>query len=89
MFDPPIRPVPDPPTRVPEYPRTRTRGTRVPATDTGMRRIGYDFEKKNLSTCARRIRARRTRCPPRVYLTRTLRQITIYIRSKKKRYDVV
>jgi hypothetical protein len=59
---------------VPEYPRTRTRGTRVPATGMGMRRIGYGFEKKNMST-----RARRTRCPPRVYPARTRgtrRQIT-------------
>jgi hypothetical protein len=41
---------------VPEYPRTRTRGTRVPATGTGMRRVGYGFEKKKPSTCARRTR---------------------------------
>jgi hypothetical protein len=39
---------------VPEYPRTR--GTRVPATGTGMRRVEYGFEKKNPST--RRARAR-------------------------------
>jgi hypothetical protein len=37
----------DPPTRVHEYPRTHTRGIHVPATGTGMRRVGYGFEKKN------------------------------------------
>jgi hypothetical protein len=31
---------------VPEYLRTCTRGTRVPATGTDMRRVGYGFEKK-------------------------------------------
>jgi hypothetical protein len=46
---------------MPEYPRTRTRGTRacgtrVPMTGTGMRQVGYDFEKKKPSTRARRIR---------------------------------
>jgi hypothetical protein len=41
---------------VPAYPRTRTRRTRVPATGTGMRRVGYGFEKKNPSTRARRTR---------------------------------
>jgi hypothetical protein len=54
------------PPRVPEYPRTRTRGTRVPAAGTGMRRVGYSFEKKTST------RARCTRLPvPAVPAART------------------
>jgi hypothetical protein len=55
---PVTRPVPDP-TRVPEYPRTR-----VPVTGTGMRRVGYDFEKKNVYPCPPYPSTRRTRARP-------------------------
>jgi hypothetical protein len=61
-----------------KYPRTRTRrtrarGTRVPETGTGMKQVGYNFEKKNVYPCplypsTHRARARPTRRPPRSYL---------------------
>jgi hypothetical protein len=71
----------------PSTPVPRTRGTRVPATGTGMRRVGYGFEKKPVYPCppypsTRRTRARPTRRPPRVYPARTRgtrRQITSLI----------
>jgi hypothetical protein len=69
---------------VPEYPLTRIRGTRVPVTGTGMRRIGYGLKKKIVYPypsypSTRCTRARPTRRPPRMYPTRTRgtrRQIT-------------
>jgi hypothetical protein len=59
---------------MPEYPRTRTHGTRVPATGTDMKRIRYDFEKKKSSTRTRRTRLPAVSVPaypPWVYPART------------------
>jgi hypothetical protein len=50
---------------------THARGTRVPATGTGMKRVRYGFEKKKTSTRARRVRTRPTRRSPRIYPART------------------
>jgi hypothetical protein len=64
-------------TRCTRRPRTSTRGTRVPATGTSMRRVGYNFEKKNVYPCPP------YPCPQRVYPARTRITRRLFSRGTK------